>query len=224
MTGANPWLIFVHVVSLLVWLGVLFSVSRMLVHALRLEEPARQTLIAFARRLYNRAGVPGGLLAILTGLVMLHGVFTNMTPGQALGFYFNPRQEDGGPSGWYVTFHVKMVAVAILLACDIYFGFHLSRLVRGLEARTGVGLSILAWLVTAVCLLLPVWLGAHELGVGPARMVGFIVGIGAGAGVAFAAWKLGRAGKGFMLLHGMIAAMIVLILAVILGKPLAGGL
>lgn len=223
MFGANPWLVAVHVASLIVWLGTLLVVARMVVHALRSDDAPRQTLTAHAKRLYQRTVMPAGGLAIITGLLMLHGVFTNMGPGEALAYYFRPLTEAREPTFWYATFHVKMVSVVMLLSADIYLGRQVGRMVQGHETKTGPGLAVIAFFISTMCVLLPAWLLAGKLGLPGPRTIGFGVGIPAGLAMAFVALRLGKSGKGFVLLHALIAAIAVVLIAVILGRPLAGG-
>lgn len=220
--GANRWLLTVHVASLIVWLGGLLVVSRIVVHALRQEDVARASLTALCRKLYFRMCVPAGAVAILTGLCMLHGLFTGMKPGDALGSYFKPRVDDA-PTFWYVTFHVKMVSVAMLFAADLYLGRQVSRMARGIEPATGIGLGVLAGFITTMCVLLPVWLVAGNLELPKPRTIGFAVAVPSGIAAAIAAIRLGKAGKGLPMLHGLIAAIMLVILVVILARPLAGG-
>jgi uncharacterized membrane protein len=221
--GANPWLVAIHVGSLIVWLGTLLVISRMAVHALRSDDAPRQTLTLHAKRLYHRTSTPAGALAIITGLLMIHGVFTQMGPGDALGYYFKPLDAERNPTSWYATFHVKMVSVVMLLSADIYLGRQVGQMARGHEARTGIGLCVIAFFIGMMCVLLPVWLIAGELGLSGSRTIGFGVGIPAGLGMGYLAWRLGKSGKGFVLLHGLIAAIAALIVVVILARPLAGG-
>jgi uncharacterized membrane protein len=206
-----------------VWLGTLLVIARMVTHALRADDAPRQTLLAHARRLYHRTSTPAGVVAIIAGLLMLHGVFSGMRPGDALSFYFKPRDGLGQPSGWYVTFHVKMVSVVMLLSADIYLGRQVGLLVKGQEARTGPGLAVIAFFISTMCVLLPVWLLAGKLGLPGPRTIGFGTGITTGLAMAFVALRLGKSGKGFVLLHALIAAIAVVLIAVILGRPLAGG-
>lgn len=223
MTGANTWLVAIHVGSVIVWLGTLLVISRMAVHALRSDDAPRQTLTLHAKRLYHRTSTPAGALAVITGLMMIHGVFTAMGAGDALGYYFKPLDAARNPTFWYATFHVKMVSVVMLLSADIYLGRQIGQMARGHEVRTGFGLSVIAFFIGMMCVLLPVWLIAGGLGVSGARMIGFGTGIPAGLGMAYLAWRMGKSGKGFVLLHALIAAIAALIVVVILAKPLVNG-
>lgn len=219
---ANPWILTAHLVGLVLWLGTLLVLSRLLVFHTRRSEPD-QALLAFLRRLYFGACVPGGVLTVLAGLLMLHGVGGALGgPGETLKHYFAPRQADGTPSFWYVTFHVKLVAVLLLWLCDLHLYRQIVHLQRGttppvwpLAALTGVAATIAA--------LLLVWLPLGALGVPMPRQIGYAVGLPAGAAAFVAVWKLPAGRARFAALHGCIAALMLLILVVIVARPFAGG-
>lgn len=222
----NRWILALHVIGLLSWVGSLLVLSRLLVFHIKQSPETQAALGVFERRLYFMGCVPGGVLVISTGLLMLHGVGQEAlkTPGVALKWYFNPTL-NGFPSFWYVTFHVKMVAVAMLLACDFYMYGQLRRMTGGRPAKTGWGLALIVGLATTLAATLAVWLPLGALDVPIPRVIGYGIGIPAGAATGAAVFRAGRkSGKAALgALHGTIALLVLLIVIVIVARPLANG-
>jgi uncharacterized membrane protein len=221
---ANPWLLAFHLIALFLWVGQLLFLSRFLGYHVKEPAEVQQRLSYLEKRMYVYICVPGGMLAILTGLLMLHGVGTHMTPGEALSTYLKPRVEDV-PSFWYVTFHMKLVAFAILFACDLFLGRQIFRLASGNLPKRGWGLGLVCGFATFMPVMTLVWLVLAEFDVGPARMIGGVVGLLAGAGVFVLALKVGATATRarYSMLHGGIAALVVLIVILMLAKPLMSG-
>lgn len=220
--AAHPWILALHLIGLFLWVGTLLVLSRLLVFHARQPEH-NQALLAFMRRLYFGACVPGGALAIIAGLLMLHGVGSQLGgPGAALKHYFSPRLESGAPSFWYVTFHVKMVSVFLLWLCDIFLYRQLVHLGRDTKSPAWP-LATLMGVIATISMLLLVWLPLGALDVPMPRQIGYAVGLPAGAAAFVAGWKLPPGRARFAALHGCIAALMVLILVIIVARPFAGG-
>jgi len=222
--AANHWILALHMIGLVTWVGTLLVLSRLLIfHA---KQPAESSgpLLAFMRRVYMGSCAPGGLITIVAGLLMLHGVGSQLGgPGAALKHYFSPRLEDGTPSFWYVTFHVKMVSVFLLFLCDMYLLRQLGHLARGTQPKSGWPLAALMGVVATLVVLLLVWLPLGALHVPMPRQIGYFVGLPVGAAAFWAGLKLKPGRARFVALHACIAALMVLILVVIVAKPFAGG-
>lgn len=221
--AANPWILSLHLIGLFLWVGTLLVLSRLLIFHARQPEHS-QPLLAFMRRLYVGACMPGGVLAIVAGALMLHGVGSQLGgPGLALKHYFAPRLADGLPSFWYVTFHVKMVSVALLFLCDMYLLRQLGHLQRDTQPKSGWPLAALMGVTATLGLLLLVWLPLGAMNVPAPRYIGYGVGLPAGVAAFVLGMKLKPGRARFAALHGCIAALMVLILIVIVAKPFAGG-
>ncbi|MBX3461172.1 MAG: hypothetical protein KF696_14600 [Planctomycetes bacterium] len=218
---ANPWLLSIHVISLIVWIGNLLALSGLMAFAARQEAP--HTLFAFASRGYRTAVMPAGALAILTGLLMLHGVgSTNFASvGEAIRHHLFPRTPQAEPSFWYVTFHVKLVAVTVLFLADLWLGISIGRMARGRNAP--------AWplgpLLALTCVLVAMtttWLLLSSLGMPQGRQVGFALGFA----LAVPAFWYGRrmhSPARFDLAGVLIGALALLIVVLVVAKPLAYG-
>jgi uncharacterized membrane protein len=223
---ANGWILALHLLGLFFWIGTLLALSRLL--AFHVEQPheLHSRLTPLERRLYFLSAVPGGLLAITAGLLMLHGVgsINFSSPGQALGYYFKPRIESGEPSFWYVTFHVKLVAFTILALCDAWLYRQIGRLSRGTQGP-GWPLGALLALTGILVGLIVVWLPLAAMGVSTARYISY----GAALTLAAAGFVVGRRlgsqpGRArFAALHGAIASLVLLIIVLVLAKPLSFG-
>jgi uncharacterized membrane protein len=222
---ANPWLLAFHLIALFLWVGQLLFLSRFLGYHVQEAPEVQERLSRMEKRMYLYICLPGGVLAIVTGLLMLHGVGTGGNPGEALGWYLKPRTEFGDPSFWYVTFHTKLVAFAILFACDLYLGRQIFKLAAGNPPKKGWGLGLVCGFAYFMPVLLLVWLVLAELGVGPSRPIGMAVGALVGAAMFVLALKVGpKNGRAkFSLLHGGIAAIVVMIVILMLAKPLGFG-
>jgi uncharacterized membrane protein len=221
---ANPWILAFHLIALFLWVGQLLFLSRFLGYHVKEPAEVQQRLSQLERRMYFYICIPGGFVAILTGVMMLLGVGTQMSPGEALGTYLRPRVEDT-PSFWYVTFHLKLVAFVILFSCDLFLGRQISRLATGKLPTSGWGLGLVSGFAAFLPVMALVWLVLAELGVGPSRMIGGVVGMLAGAGVFVLAMKFGATATRarYSMLHGGIAALVVLIVILMLAKPLVSG-
>lgn len=221
--AANLWILALHLIGLFFWVGTLLVLSRLLAfHAGQPEHS--QALLSFMRRLYLRATMPGGALVLVTGLLMLHGVGSQLGgPGAALKHYLSPRLEDGAPSFWYVTFHVKLVCVFLLFLCDLYLYRQLGHLARSTQPKSGWPLAALMGVVATIAGLLAVWLPLGALDLPMPRRIGYAVGLPAGAIALGLGLKLPPGRARFAALHGCIAVLMVLILVLIVAKPFAGG-
>lgn len=219
--AANPWILTVHVIGLIVWSGSLILLSRLLI--IQARQPSTD-MPATLKRLYLGAAMPGGALAIIAGLLMLHGVGSQMGgPAVALKHYFAPRLETGQPSFWYVTFHVKMVSVLLLFLCDIYLYRQISHLLRGSQPKSGWPLALLIGVVATLAMLLLVWLPLGAMEVPMPRQIGYAVGLPAGAVALGVGLKLPPGRARFTALHACIATLVMLIVVLVVARPFAGG-
>lgn len=222
--SANLYILALHVLALFLWIGNLLVLSRLM--GFHMEQPAdvQARLIPLEKRLYLLGGLPAGIVALATGLLMLHGVgspfFAN--PGQALTHYLKPVDAEGARMPWYVTFHVKLVSFVILLTCDIWLGRQVRRISRGNLTAAWWPLGIVLGLASFMVVLVLTWLALDGFGVGPSRQVGIVIGLIVAVAVFFGARKLaaspGRAR--FSAIHGAVAALLALIILLIIAKPL----
>ncbi|MBK9976022.1 MAG: CopD family protein [Planctomycetes bacterium] len=222
--AANTWILTLHLIGLFTWVGALLLLSRMLIFAAKQPADAATPLVGLMRRLYMGSCLPGGVLAIVAGLLMLHGVGSQLGgPGAALKFYFVPKLENGTPSFWYVTFHVKMVSAVLLFLCDMYLLRHLGHLARGSQPKSNWPLATLMGLIASLALLLIVWLPLGALHVSSPRLIGYAVGLPAGIAAFVAGMKIKSARLRYVTLHICIATLMVQALVLIIAKPLSGG-
>ncbi len=222
---ANGWLLALHLTGLFFWIGTLLSLTRLLGFSAGQDADLQGRTLPLAQRLYRFSVIPGGLLAIITGLLMLHGVGTTRGPGDSLSWYFKPRFEDGEPSFWYVTFHVKLVAFVVIALCDAWIARQMYRLGKGLGNGPGWALGALLALGGILVGLVGTWLALSAMGVGIGRQVGYGVGVLLAIGGFVMGRKLAAApGRGrFSAVHGVISGLLLLIIVLVLAKPLVGG-
>ncbi|MCC7509777.1 MAG: CopD family protein [Planctomycetes bacterium] len=223
MTSANPWLLAVHLISLIVWIGGLLALSRLLSFHVKQDAALQAQLSPFERRLYRLAIMPAGALAIITGLMMLHGLgsVNFASVGDALAFHFKPRLPNGDPSPWYVTFHVKLVSATVLFLGDVWLGRQVSHLAAG-RATAGWPLGAVLALAGILIGLVTTWLLFASMGLGFGRNVGYGVGL-ALAGVGFWFGRKLRGAARFDAMHAAIGALALLIVVLMIAKPLAFG-
>lgn len=101
------WLVAFHIVGLILWMGGLVTLARLLGHHAGLDsKEAREALVGFERKSYLMAILPGFLLTLITGLVLL------VSKGDGISFYLSP----DGP--WGGTFHAKLTFVVLLIVFD----------------------------------------------------------------------------------------------------------
>lgn len=118
------WLLAFHIIGNIVWMGGLVTLARLLGHHASLEDKgARESLIRFEKRSYFVAILPGFLLALGTGLVLI------ITRGPA--FYLDP----SGP--WGATFHAKLTLVVALIVFDQLVLHKMRKLHRDDEGSRG---------------------------------------------------------------------------------------
>lgn len=219
---AHPWLITFHIIALFIWVGHLLLTPRVIAYAVTRPEEEKQSLYRWLRRSWNVLS-PAGLIVVGTGLLMLFGVGL---PGErSILDYLAPRN-NGNPTYWYITFHVKLVSATLLVFWDFWMGAQIARLARKDEPRAVWPLATLMALTGALLVHVTIWLSLSALGVGfAARYVGYAgIFLMIGAGVV-GARKLGRSdsrGK-YMALHGFTAGLVVLIVILIIARPLAFG-
>ncbi|MCC6573029.1 MAG: CopD family protein [Planctomycetes bacterium] len=126
------WIKSFHLISLFIWVGGLLGLSRMLGYHVKENEETRAALSRIEKRMYYFVTVPGGVLALITGLMLLFGVGREgVTPMETALSYLAPRDAGGHETPWYITFHVKLALVVALLGCDFYLGSQIRMLARG---------------------------------------------------------------------------------------------
>lgn len=136
----HEWFKALHLVGVLFWMGSLLLLSRYMTFTMRTASmEARREMLQFARRTYTFIAMPGGFITLLFGLLMLFGVGVE---GATMGDYLMPVVRDAAgeklldvdgnsiKSLWWITFHVKLVMVAVLLGMDIALGRKIMRLSR----------------------------------------------------------------------------------------------
>ena len=96
------WVLGLHIVGIIMWLGGLMSLTRSLAHRAR-ENPSDGNWESFEKKSYFAGVLPGMLIVIVTGSLML------MYKSGTAGAYFNPKL------AWGATFHVKMTLVTIMI-------------------------------------------------------------------------------------------------------------
>ena len=152
------WIKSFHLISLFIWVGSLLGLSRMLGYHVKEDEPTRAALSRIERRMYYFVCVPGGVLSIITGLMLLFGVtHPTMSPMESASWYLSPRDGSGHETFWYVTFHVKLALVLALIGCDFYLHSQIKKLAAGGpppgKARFSALHGIIATIVIAIVIL-----------------------------------------------------------------------
>lgn len=99
---AWQWVVGFHIVGIVMWIGGLMSLTRLLGHRAR-EGQADSGLVSFERKSYFGAVLPGMLIVLVTGSVML------MYKAGTASAYFDPKL------AWGATFHVKMTLVTVMI-------------------------------------------------------------------------------------------------------------
>lgn len=138
------WLAAFHIIGLILWLGGLITLARLLGHHADLDSgEARQSLVAFEKKTYLFAVLPGFLLALGTGLVLL------LTKGGGMAHYFAP----GSP--WGMTFHIKLLIILFLIVFDQLVAAKMRKLHRDDEGSRGFfmamhGVVALLMIVTVI--------------------------------------------------------------------------
>lgn len=101
------WILALHIIGIIVWMGGLSMLSRLLgMHADLESQEARKALERFEHRSYFWAVAPGFLLTLATGLYLL------FFRGNGVGYYLDPT----GP--WGATFHLKLTLIVGLFVLD----------------------------------------------------------------------------------------------------------
>lgn len=227
----HRWLLAFHLISLFIWIGGLLNLSRFLGYHVGESESTQVRLSRIEKRMYFFVTLPGGILSMITGLMLLHGVgsASDASPREFLSWYLSPWTDAGTRSFWYVTFHVKLTLVGVLWLLDIYLGRQILLLSRGESPRSGVPFGALMAIVLFMAGFLVTWF----VGIGgeapteplgkAARHLGYAVGGGLGlAGLIGGTILGGKPGRArFSALHGLIAVIVMLIVILVLAKPVA---
>jgi uncharacterized membrane protein len=222
---ANGWILRLHLIALFFWIGNLLVLSRLMAFYTEQPEEMQQRLLPLAQRIWRVAVSPSGALVLITGLMMLHGVGTPRSVGDSLSWYFKPRLPDGEPSLWYVTFHVKLVAFAVIMFSDFWIGRQIYRVANGRMPAPGWPLGALLALGGILVGLVGTWVSLSALGIPYGRQVGYGVGFLLAAGGFIGGRKLGASGTKarYWALHGLVAVLVLLIVTLVIAKPLQNG-
>lgn len=130
-----------HVAFLFIWLGGLMGLSRFLGYHVAEDAHTRERLTRIERRIYFFVTLPGAIMAISTGFLLLMGVGRDMETAQALRYYMVPSAPEN--VFWRATFHAKLTSVALLIGCDIFTLTQILKLARGGEMPSRLRFSIL---------------------------------------------------------------------------------
>jgi uncharacterized membrane protein len=218
---ANGWILSLHLLSLIFWIGNLLVLSRLLAFHAGQPPEVQDRLLPLARRIW-RVASPVGAMVLVTGLLMIHGVGTPRSVGESLRWYFVPRVEGGEPSFWYVTFHVKMVAFIVLMFTDFWLGRQVYRLARSRPSAPWWPLGVLLALTGILFTVAGTWIALSSAGISFGLQVGWGAGVVAAALGLLAGRRLGGGAsrQRFMAAHGIIAALVLLIVVLVLARPL----
>lgn len=133
-----------HVIFVIIWIGGLMGLGRFLGYHVSESAAVRERLTRMEKRMYFFVTLPGMIMTLVTGLLLLHGVgHPNMEWGASdfLRFYLSPRAPQN--TFWYVTFHAKLTSVGILIACDLFTVSQIFALARRPDMPSRVRFSIL---------------------------------------------------------------------------------
>jgi uncharacterized integral membrane protein (TIGR00701 family) len=150
----NEWFKAIHLIGLVIYLGGLLNLSRMLGYHVKESAEVRARLSWMEKRMYFFVTLPGLGIAVIFGVLMLLGVGTESSVGEAISYYFKPRTSLGEKSAWFVTFHIKGVAILVLLALDFYLGRQIVNLAKGGEPPSPVRFKILHGMIALVTVLI----------------------------------------------------------------------
>ncbi len=223
-TFANPWILTLHLIALLIWLGHMLVLSRLAGHQAVEGNPS---VLAFLRRSWLRGSMPALFAVLVTGLLMLHGVGSASlaTPGDALYHYFKPKLPDGSVKFWYVTFHVKLVSFTLLLLGDVWLGMRIRGMVKGNAPGKGIAFAVwmaVCWAVLGMVVptLLLSWLHVPSF-----RLIGYGFMAVAAAAAFFGARKAVASGgrAPFVAMDATTGALVALVISLVVAKPLAMG-
>ena len=133
-----------HLIFVIIWMGGLMGLGRFLGYHVGEAAAVRERLTRMEKRMYFFVTLPGMVMTVVTGLLLLHGVGhpnTEWGPADFLRFYLSPRSIQN--TFWYVTFHAKLTSVGILIACDLFTVAQIFALAKRPEMPTRVRFSIL---------------------------------------------------------------------------------
>jgi protoporphyrinogen IX oxidase len=100
MANLQGWILVFHILGIVFWIGSLLIVTRLMaVHAGASSPEVRETLSNFEGKLFNGAAHPGGLITILSGLLM---------------FSINPEYY-----GHAVWMQIKLSLVLVMIILDV---------------------------------------------------------------------------------------------------------
>ena len=134
------YLIAFHVSFLFVWLGGLMGLSRFLGYHVSENEHTRQRLSRLEKRMYFFVTMPGGIMALITGTMLLLGFGRDVSMADSLRFYMVPSAPENVL--WRATFHAKLTSVAVLLGCDVFTYLQIMKLAKGGEMPSRLRFSI----------------------------------------------------------------------------------
>ncbi|MHC4831017.1 MAG: CopD family protein, partial [Planctomycetota bacterium] len=126
------WVSALHIIGVVLWFGSLLQVTRMLKTHANAPEGAHETLTGIERRTQLLIGIPGLVITIGMGLVLL-------LHGGGAKFYMK--------QGW---FHMKLTVVLIALIVEVMLFFK----IRAFAKQPGTKLApLLMHIVAGLCLI-----------------------------------------------------------------------
>lgn len=110
MIWSGSWLLALHIVGIILWMGGLFMLTRHLGMHAELPDAPSDALREYESKSYYMAVFPGFLLTLGTGLYMLL-----TRAGEMLS-------TDGT---WGATFHAKLALIVVLIIADQFVHFRM---------------------------------------------------------------------------------------------------
>jgi|GEM_PF-815441 len=160
----NGWFLAFHLIGLFIYIGGLLNLSRLLGYHVKEEAAVRERLSWMEKRMYFFVTLPGLVIAVVFGLLMLYGVGSGSDLGVA--HYLKPRVQAGDveiPSYWYATFHAKFLLITILVCLDIYMGREIVKLGKGGEPPKAKKFKILHGLMALTIISIVILVKAGPL-------------------------------------------------------------
>lgn len=153
-----------HLVFVIIWIGGLMGLGRFLGYHVGEEAAVRERLTRIEKRMYFFVTLPGMIMTIVTGVMLLLGVGHPNTEWGAvdfLRFYLSPRAPQN--TFWYVTFHAKLTSVALLIACDLFTVSQILALAKRPAMPSRVRFSILHGVEALLVILVVALMLGHPL-------------------------------------------------------------
>jgi uncharacterized membrane protein len=132
-----------HLIFVIIWVGGLMGLGRFLGYHVGEAAAVRERLTRMEKRMYFFVTLPGMIMTLVTGLLLLHGVGhpnVDWSATDFLRYYMSPRSPQN--TFWYVTFHAKLTSVGILIGCDLFTVSQIFALAKRPEMPSRVRFSI----------------------------------------------------------------------------------